>query len=360
MPAIIKLDTKDLTDSSTLHFSVSFVQEYTSTNTASESDGTKNNDSYIGIQVHATKTGNLLLSFRFASKIYVEKGAMANASCRRARLVNSDDGKMTTTVMGLGTCSSAYACPCCCWRKNELALPTYFDTPRFRELLGEDTLKKIKFKDYKRREGKNSNEANAAKSERLMGAKLEFCPGANIKQDKKYKSQNETCFSVHRAPLRSQDIDFIHGDCMHIAQGLVTHHNSIAMEALQNICGSHEYTSEWAKKGKEKALDEMKVKIKQIEENLVYTRKKKEFDKLHNQFVAAEKRLKDFHMAAASRPSSTNLGNDLEELLDATQDAYEKIEDLNSDGEFGIMTRQLRGLKEFDILLKRTYVGKKY
>ena len=358
MPTTIKLDAEDLIDASTLPISVSFVQEYSNTDMDSKTGTCSDSDSYqyIGCMVHATKTDNLLLSFRFASKINVKKRSKGNASCRRARLVNSDDGKMTTTVMGLGSCSSAYPCPCCTWRKNELTLPTYFNTHHFRSLIGEEALKKIKFKDYERREGENSNEVNASKAERLMGTNKEFCPGPNIKQDKKYKGQNETCHSVHRAPLRSQDIDFVHGDSMHIAQGLVTHHNSVALEEIKNIRGSHKYTSEWAKNGKEKALADVRIKIKEIEENPVYVSKAKEFERLHKQFVAAEKRVKIFRTASASEETSTNPDDDPEEIFDAAQHAYERIEDFNSDGEFGLLTRKLRGLKEFEITLKRKYL----
>jgi hypothetical protein len=60
-------------------------------------------------------------AFRFSAPMSVE--GTIELHCKRSILINSDDGKMTTMLCGLGTAGSSFPCPRCTWQLHQNKLP---------------------------------------------------------------------------------------------------------------------------------------------------------------------------------------------------------------------------------------------
>jgi hypothetical protein len=64
-----------------------------------------------------------LYTFRFSAAMSVE--GTIETHCKRSILINSDDGKMTTMLCGLGAAGASYPCPRCTWQLKQNLLPMF-------------------------------------------------------------------------------------------------------------------------------------------------------------------------------------------------------------------------------------------
>ena len=114
---------------------VSFDDEERATEMSEEED---RYDTFIGCQI--SSQGEELFSFLFDRPIQIPGSTPTveqqfSGHCRKLKLFNCDDGKMTANTCGLRTCNATYSCPCCIRPTASLSIERWVE--KYSERFGE-------------------------------------------------------------------------------------------------------------------------------------------------------------------------------------------------------------------------------
>ena len=175
-------------------------------------------DEVIGLEILSRYNSGILYSFRFASPIILDPQESNNdiitATCQRSIMIDTDDGKMSAMCAGLGTCSSTFSCPRCVRRTSSRSCAKWLE--EWRHLFPED----MTFEDCPLREGEvYGYDACRKKAVDRLGPNDDYTTTKRNSNDLDIDATK----SVLREPLKNIDIDLLHGDALHLHEGILTH-----------------------------------------------------------------------------------------------------------------------------------------
>ena len=233
LPSEIKLGAnsvvEDEEDKSYLtHFVIRMVRQTSNRDQSNTIEDEEDTSSYVGCQIY-DQDDNLLYSFRFQKPIIHPTQATVEfeMKCQYTQLDFTDDNKMTALVTGIGTCSESFPCCCCIRPKTSKSVPACFMAHSDKFPAGTE------FKDYPKREGALSFDKAFQRYDARMGPNELF---ENKKaQNKARKEAIFNCKSASKRPLRPIHIDKIHGDALHINEGLGNHLLQAALHQLKQV-----------------------------------------------------------------------------------------------------------------------------
>jgi hypothetical protein len=181
--------------------------------------GDKECHEIVGFEVLSpTNYADVLYTFRFAFPIAHESSKLQKSSiiatCYNSMVIYSDDGKMINMVAGLGTNSCTYNCPKCLKRCDCQAISTF--VKEFGVQFPDDVV----FEDYQLREGDEySYDALYSQAKARMGGNNEY----TLTKSKNTHGNIEATKSVLSEPIRRTDIHSVHGDALHLHEGMASH-----------------------------------------------------------------------------------------------------------------------------------------
>jgi hypothetical protein len=270
-----------------------------------------------------------LYSFRFSAPLSVE--CAIESHCKRSILINSDDGKMTTMLCGLGTAGASYPCPRCTWKFNENKLPMW----AFLEYAELGVTEEM-CEDFPLREGELSYESCYDCVRASLGKNKEYTATA----DNIPKTIRDKAKSVVNKPLRTNELDHYHGDALHLFEGLVTHLTEDTHRLIEEIKEEGpEQTGSWLERNKDQAIKKADELLK-IEKSVAYGVAKTSYGQCNRKCSAKEKELKKAIDEQKSFEAIELLRTQLHELHEI------KAKDSTA-REFSLMNRKIRGAKEF-------------
>ena len=315
--------------------------------TTSDHEETNNacEKSIVGIELY-TSSDHHLYSFVFASPMKHFDASIYDARiiCQRSMLLNADDGKMLTSLTGLGTASATYPCPRCIQRIDCRDLPSWCE--RYREILGPTFI----CKDAKPRTGYYSVEECNDRYEKAVGCNGRF---SRFSKGKIEKFVIKYCYSVSR-PARIDPPQDIHGDALHIHAGILTHLNDEIFLLLQSIKRNKigGGTTTWY----ETKLDEALIIVKEMS-NILKTDAYKDGMKICRKWneVLMQKQVSLQTAIESNEPESM-----IEMKQDELNNVHDIVQNVHKDTGVGIMNLKYKGAEAFLALVgEKAAKGKK-
>tara|TARA_B110001450_G_scaffold231145_1_gene232826 strand:+ start:557 stop:5065 length:4509 start_codon:yes stop_codon:yes gene_type:complete len=301
--------------------------------------------SYVGCKVLSSKTNEEIFSFKFDNDVVLENidddgkidASLTTGFCSQYVAFTSEDGKMCSTVNGVGTCGASFPCPQCLWGVKNKTVPSWLQ-----DYLNEEEKAKMTFKDYDRRIADKSKKKSYADFSFHRGDRTDNVP---IEVKRKFHS-------VVYKPLLHIDDEFLiihNGGSLHVSQGIMTHLTQTMCDILDTIelDGEEEFTS---------------TLITEIEDYLETIEDLKNSDKVKNAKVYYNKMSKEVREAWDLYEEAKENDNDenVEELYDAFKlYAEERNTEGMEENEFVRLQRIISGGEELKIALEKFKISKK-